>query len=318
VHKYLAKPNDKNFKLLSPDELSVAQSCQEQRKLIIEQVIAGEFDSIAEHRYWYALEHPQNFSGQPDEVIVTMDGKTALIIDYKSLPGDVESAENNLQLMSLVCLIHVNFPTVEECFAAIIQPLVSSKPTIAHYRREDMAAALTRILKIIKDSQNQEAIRNPGNHCQYCGAKISCPQAHGLVTNASLVRRDEVAVMTPDRLVILLNACKAAESIIKAVKERSKELLKENPECIPGWKLEPGDNVRSIIDNKKAYLALMNAGMIDLETFMAIVKIPLGELENTVAARIKVKKTEAKVMVNETLGALIEVKQKDSSLAQVK
>src|SRR5262249_59358625 len=92
-----------------------------------------------EQRYWVKI--PRNpeaangndllsHSGQLD--LVVRAGPKALIIDYKTLAGDVPESPLNQQLRDGVVLVRGHL-LVDEIAVSIVQPLVTHKPELTIY-----------------------------------------------------------------------------------------------------------------------------------------------------------------------------------------
>jgi hypothetical protein len=179
VHKYLATRDTKLLEKMNDQQKDCSEKCIEQRGRIITQVFgSGEFESFVEERLWTPLkEHSRSFSGQADERFVSLDGKIGLVIDYKSLFGDVPAAPDNLQIGALVVLAFFQKPTMEKCYGAIVQPPVSEHPVLVEYTPQMAGDMLEVLCGLIDAARDADAPLRTGDYCKWCPAILHCRAA---------------------------------------------------------------------------------------------------------------------------------------------
>jgi hypothetical protein len=188
-------------------------------------------------------------SGQYDGLAVSPDGVTALIWDYKSLPGAVTETENNLQMRALAVLVKSNNPSVQQVIVHVLQAFTPARQPVI-YQHEDLMLADQEIRSILVASMQEGAPLQSGvKQCKYCRAKTTCPallQTMEQITaepdlapqNGELPKKAEVAeratLIAPDRLAEYFKRAKLATLLIEAIEEEAFRRLCLDPESIPG------------------------------------------------------------------------------------
>lgn len=136
------------------------------------------------------------FTGQFD-ALFTQD-TSGLLLDYKSLYGDVPDAVDNEQIMGLAVLTSVHYG-LTRLRSAIVQPRVGP-PTVADFDEEALMRAsswLTGVLEKERAATVDDV--TAGDWCKYCKAKASCP--------AFIAARDaELEVFTPGNIAHMKSA----------------------------------------------------------------------------------------------------------------
>lgn len=273
---------------------------------------------LREQREWYRDSLGKRlWSGQAD--VIRLDTrKRALVIDYKTGRGDVESAEGNYQMRALAVLT-AEHNEVDEVLVAIVQPFATSDPVVVRYTTAHLDQAETETLVAIERSKDPEAPRVAGDHCKYCRALAGCPAAQqsvtDLATEAFAWTKEALPTFTGEQLAELLPKVKLAKRVCDAVEERAKAFIDAGNE-IPGWYLKPGAVRREISDASAAFELLSD--ILDQSAFVACCSVAVGKLETAVKASTGSKATEAKELVNGRLAEVIVEKRNAPSLATSK
>src|SRR5260370_13439731 len=105
---------------------------------------------------------------------MTLNRKRLVIIDGKTLYGQVESAEVNDQLRELVALAHYNYPEIEEFTVALLQPNVARRIDVAVYDWIESELALLLLRAHLSDIRDPYHERHPGLFCQFCPPVLAC------------------------------------------------------------------------------------------------------------------------------------------------
>jgi hypothetical protein len=115
-------------------------------------------------------------SGQLDAVY--RKGTKALIIEYKSLAGELPESSRNMQLRDQAVLYDFNCPMLSEVAVAVVQPLVTHSPEICVYTREHLARARDELYARVRASNDPNAPRKAGEaQCKWCRALTTCHEA---------------------------------------------------------------------------------------------------------------------------------------------
>ena len=262
-----------------------------------------------EVRYWIKWADGLQHSGQLDAVHVFKE--RALIVEYKTLPGDVPASSKNLQLRDQAALLAFNVPSLREIGAVVIQPLVTRTPEITLYNQDSLAQSAAEMYFRVRASNTPGQDRNPGEvQCKFCLAKTTCVQynqfASGLVIasnspTATSLMATPVTQWTPEMQVLFLDRMPLATKWLNECKDVLKALLKEKPDAIPGYTLSKGRETNTIND-AEAVFARFNAGGGQLPEFMKCVEVGKGKLELAIRAATKLKGKAAEAKLKEIIG----------------
>ncbi len=237
------------------------------------------------------------FSGQMDGIAFN-DSAGGFVWDYKTLAGEVEHAEGNLQLMALAVLAAGRW-NLKSVRVAIVQPL-AGKPTCADYSEEALYGAKLYIEQLVKRADQNDNTPIPGPHCRFCDARLTCPalKKEITVTAPPEIMKVNIGNSPPLALTLALDMLPAIKGYIEAVESVAKARL-ERGEAIPGYCLKERKGKREIGDIMAAYHALP---LVPL-AFMACCKASLPELESALKeAGIVPTLVAAKKLLAEKLG----------------
>jgi hypothetical protein len=259
-----------------------------------------------EERLW---SNNGKFSGKPD--IVMVDGGTALIVDYKTGRIPVAPAAENWQMRGYATLVAQNWP-VKRVFVSIVQPLCGEL-TLHKYEGAALRRARYLVHALVRRANNPKAKLNPGEvQCKYCKAKPICPALQEESLALAKLGHD-VSAFEGKRLAELLDRCKPVEDFIKALRERAREMLTVKSEAVPGYGLKMGHRRRKITDNGKVYEVLADSG-VPLNDILGIATFSVAKIERLARERDDLSAYEARELVEEALGELIEVSESEPKL----
>lgn len=165
---------------LTVEEESIYESCLEIERKVLLKYFGPEVANAVPHpsveqRYWIQWADGLRHSGQVD--VAYRKATKALIIDWKSLAGEVKESPSNMQLRDQACLVDWNTPLLAEVATVIIQPLVTHDPDICVYTKADLAMSREEMYRRVAASNSQSSPRMPGEaQCKYCKAKSRCPE----------------------------------------------------------------------------------------------------------------------------------------------
>ncbi len=319
IHSALKADNDAGLTFEQKDIMGSIQS--------IEIALVAQFFGINSQNAMEHCQREQSFvikvrehehGCTPDVVYRWRD--QALILEYKTLPGDVADAQTNRQTRDQVVVVAEEFFAVFQIGAAIIQPLVTHKPLLVVYDRDAVNLARTELIARVLRSHDPASPRIPGSvQCQFCKAKPVCKEYQGWVTQTLPVPVD--IMQTPVKLwspIQRLMFCENKGAAAKWLDETTKAMkagLKEDPNFIPGWGLDDGDERRHVTDMQALYGRFEMQGGT-LPAFMKCVKLTLKTFEEEVAAVTKAKGKKLKDQVSRMLEGLVEIKRTESALVR--
>ena len=304
----------------SSEGLDVDQENIYERSLEIEKKIVDFFfgddqknmQVVREHRFWIHWENGLQHSAQPD--VVYRCGTKVLVIEYKTLPGDVASASTNMQLRDQTVCVWVNTPLVLEIAAAVVQPLVTNNPEITIYKRLD-----------VERSTQEMADRVAGEvQCKFCKAALSCPEyqkfAGSLVPSAAIspsLVDVPVILWTPDMRKQFCDSVSVAQKWLDKVWAAMEEGAANDPNFVPGYSLVEGQT-REKINNLEAVFNRASAIGVPLLEFLGKSTISKKDIAELVRTHTKAKGKALEKILDEVIGKDVSVSEAKKSLKEIK
>lgn len=253
-------------------------------------------------------------SGQFDGMAI--DGHRAILYDYKTGYLEAIDASRNLQLRCLAVLVAEEWPQVTEITATIIQPRLRPEVSVVQYSSADLQIARVELNAILERAYSPGAPRQPGPiQCKYCKAKADCPEAVAL---AESLARVDGAVIPVERLPELLDTCAAAEKIIKAIRQKAKDLIEADPSAVPGFFLKQGAMLSTIVNPQKLFNRCNERHSILPHEFVQVCDVGKGKLKALLkeASGLKGKALETEMAV--MLEGVVKETRKAASIAKEK
>lgn len=281
------------------------------------------FRQFMEQRYWANFSfngREYAHSGQAD--LVLRAGVKAMVIDYKTLPGEVAVSPKNLQLRDLACLVRGTLVPTNEIAVAIIQPHVTREPTLCIYSQDDLVRATKEMFDRVVRSNDLQAKRVAGEvQCKYCRAKGTCVEYQkwaGQITPPAMLSILSVPMQawTPDQCAIAASALAPCQRFLDELKDMLKVRLEKDPAAIPGWELKPGAVRESIINPQVVFERFAALGG-KVEQFMVCVDIAKGRLREAVNGLTGAKGAKLDAAIKTITEGATESKQTAPSLKRV-
>jgi hypothetical protein len=211
--------------------------------------------------------------GTADAVICTEDG-TLHVIDFKAGAGVFVGAEENEQLLLYGHGALNHFTKLgwqcRRIVMHIVQPRFPTDSGIARTWELDPVGLMVRvqtILLVARMIESGEAAElNPGDHCQFCKARHTCPalQERALATAQTAFAENpqppRPVQMSPEQIARVLEGANVLEVWLRAVKERAHDLA-VNGTQIPGHKLVQKIGNRKWTDEREASTFLTERGV---------------------------------------------------------
>lgn len=308
---------------LDHQQLSIYEGCVELReKLILERfgINAATATRIKEQRLWWKSGDGKiGHSGQVDLLVyVNSEG---LIIEYKTLPGEVEDSQNNEQLRDQVALAAGTF-ALHEIDVAIVQPLVTYSPAICRYDEQSIVRSQVEMVERVQASNKPGAKRTAGPlQCKFCKARFTCKEYSEFTALAAPASMSSLTVpvseWTLEQRSLFLERLPIAQKWLDECKSKLKEMVKQDVNSVPGWHLIPGD-IRKTITNPNVlherFLALGGT----TEQFMQCVEIAKGKLEAKIREVTALKGKGLKTKLDEIQIGITSDKQCEGSLERIK
>jgi len=187
-------------------------------------------------------------------------GNRAIILDWKFGDGVIVEAEENMQLMFYAAAARRSqpwaFEGVTEVELVIIQP-----PMIKRWvtTRARISRFEDQLFDAVQQAVKPDAALKSGEHCRWCTAKPVCPILTGAVDRAVKVQFD---ALDKQQIGIYLQQADLLDGWITGLRELAQRAL-DNGQVIPGYKLVAKRGTRKWLDEDKARVALIEAGLKD-------------------------------------------------------
>ena len=252
-------------------------------------------------------------SGQYDAAYITPDWRRALILDAKTLYGDVEPAAHNAQLRELVALFRYNYPHIKHFTVAILAPNKPERMSIGTYDEPEAEVAL-RVLRLnLEAMADPLAPRIPGRWCKYCPARLGCEEVRLLIpatveTLGERIERGEYQLPLGQAGAHLLERIKTTKAVIKSMEEAYKAELARDPNCLPGWHLRNGKKIRLISEVQKAFDAWATY-RLEIADFLSATDLSISRLEERFGAAAGLRGRKLSERFNEAFAPLISFRQ---------
>lgn len=331
IHAALAVVDDNAAQNLKFEHREIFDACRAIEKKVIAQFFGGEpapSPSVAPHtwreqRYWCMVPDTDGkpryeHSAKPD--YVGRRGMRALILEYKTLAGDVPSSPTNLQLRDQVVLVAGNL-LVPEIGVAVIQPLVTHSPEICLYDQETIKRAEAEMWIRVRASNDPKSRRSPGAvQCKFCLAKNICAEyqrwAGGMVPGMLNILEVPVASWTPEQRAIFCERRSIAQKWLDETQAQIEGLLLADVNAVPGWALEPGAIRETITDPQAVCDRFVQLGG-SREDFLKTVSVAKQKLREQVFQTTGAKGKALEQAMATLLEGLVKQSQNKSSLKRV-
>lgn len=238
-------------------------------------------------------------AGYPDFAVVSADGATAEIIDYKFGQHGVEAAENNLQGIAYMLGLAKKFPTIRTCKVQFVLP---HRDEIDQHlfilTDENVLAYYTRVVAVVRRSE--EAARVPDDFsmanptlgaCLFCSLIGKCPKVAETVLKigqkfAPLQLPENVnpsLISDPADTSLGIKVAQIAEAWAKAFRAGATEKAISDPDFMPlGYVLVTSTrrivrDARKLADIGKEFVPEAAAPEIE-----KLFDIPIGGIEGLI------------------------------------
>jgi hypothetical protein len=298
---------------LGADDMRTALKCVELRKRLVREW-APEADNwilrpILERRYWYRAGDVARFSGQPDYILTDIENRRGLVINYKTGRVESEPAADNLQLRTEVVLLKHDRPELDEIQGAIDEPNVDWQPERVSYASEAVfKEAEGEILAIVEEATWNAKTRNAGPWCVNCAARVYCRQARDYAESALVIQYglDVKDLPRGEAGVALWQKIGAAVRLFKIIKDNYEQILKTEPDALPGYTLPAEGNERRDIVSAKALKAAL-AAYLTADEVDSCATYWLGKVEEKFGEKTSMKGLRRKRAFTELIEDVLEI-----------
>jgi len=315
---------------VDPKERDVVEVCQRIESDLVAQFFPGEADRkvIREQRFYVQVPYgtaeakePAGYylhSAKPDVVYRTVN--RALILEYKSLSGEVQDSQSNLQLRDQAVIAGGSLMIVGDIGVAVIQPLFTHKPDITVYTASDRRRAETEMFDRIRRSNDPSSPRIPGERqCKYCRARLLCVEhqkwAASMVPAVLTVLDVPLAQWTPEQRALFCEREPVARAWLEHAKEAMEAGLERDPNFVPGFCMKPNSPTETIVKAQETFDRFIAVGGKP-EQFMPCVKVQKTPLKAAVGSVLGKKGKALDAAMSEMLSGLTETKPRKATLTK--
>lgn len=296
---------------LEPDEYALYEDAREQENSLVDQWqrdigAVGEPDLFSEHRLWCINSDNNRICSAKVDRMCSLNGRH-LVIDFKTGYGQVLNPAKNSQLRTAAACLKGSYSVR----VAIIQPTLKSAPP-CDYDAAALMLAYAWLLEILTRAREFDAPLVSGEWCQYCPARMICPELGN--AKKALAVRQPYEVMTPDvrrdRIPLLKLGIKLATEELDHYKKR----LANDPNYVDGYCLKPGRIEKPVGDVIALYGRVKE--LVSDEEFCSCVKFSKEALANLIAGKLELKGKALDAKMAELFDGLLVKKQTAPTLAE--
>jgi hypothetical protein len=309
--------------VLTLEQREVFDQCREIEKKLMLQFLPEASKEVPmrvfrEKRLWVMVDGKWEHSGKPD--VVARCGPRGLIVEYKTLPGEVEESPLNLQLRDQVVLASGSY-LLSEISVAIIQPLVTMNPQVTTYKAEHIKQAESEMFARVRASNDPNSPRTAGEvQCKFCKAKRQCQQyqvfAGGNVPAMLSILDVPIVNWTPEQRAVFCDRLSIAQKWLDDAKEFVKDGLSRDPNFCPGWTLRAGAKREVIKDPQAVFDRFATIGGT-VQQFMRTVTVKKEALREAVNALTGAKGRSLDAAIQTLTDGLVDTKQNAPSLSKI-
>lgn len=325
IHQALAaqKPDG-----LETGQADIYEACNNITTKLCAQYFGKDAEKITVFRHrrlWVHWQKPDgtldmSHSGEPDFAAVY--GTKALIIDYKTLAGEVPASPRNMQLRDLSVLLKGQNIITAEVGAAIVQPFVTYEPELCVYNLDDLNRAAMEMTERVRASNNPSSQRTAGEEqCKFCRAKLACgtyQKWHGSsVPQLSSLISVPVTSWSPEQRAEYCDRRTIAYKWLSDCDDAIKEGLTKDPAFVPGFWMEPGDFREPVVKPQELFERFATLGG-ELPAYLKCVSIIKEKFKEEVSKVTKEKGAKLKATLTNLYRDLTARTQNASSLAKRK
>jgi hypothetical protein len=258
-----AVENEEDNPLLGDHEALAVAECLGYADSVAKKYPGG---TILKEKY-VKIDDEDTTGGFPDFVVVSADGKTAEIIDWKFGQHGVESTENNLQgIAYLLGTLH-EFRNLETCTVHFVLPHRDEIDYHTFKLTREFVDGMTLRIKVIVARSKQaaadpfdfSAARPSVSACLFCGLVGKCPKVAEFVLKISQKfspmelpqNISPTLIHDPDDTSLGIKIAQVATAWAKSFRAAATDKALTDPDFIPEGYILVSMQRRSVVDAKK-------------------------------------------------------------------
>jgi hypothetical protein len=231
--------------------------------------------------------------------LVAIGDNVVHIVDWKFGRGDVEDAQDNLQLAAYAIMASLRWPDVEQVVVHVVQPFMRRHDQYAH-TRETIQAAAQQIAEIRMRAEAVTTLTPGHPQCDWCPGRANCPAL--AETTAMVASTPETAILaaTAQALANYADAARLARKCADAIDAELKRRL-QSGETIPGYVLQ-SRTTRELTSIGEAFKRLG----IPAPQFLECCKASITKLTEAFRKDNNTTAANAKAFISDSLSDIIE------------
>lgn len=215
------------------------------------------------------------FSGMADYIRLQPKNARAAIMDVKTLWARAQDPRENDQLWSLGVLLIENFPEIERVALQIISPKYHYQSQLVNRAELEEYGAK---LRLAIHAANGVSVPIPGDWCKHCHGLLICPKVKREASQYIAKTELPYALPLGDKGAKLLGELERIKKFVSEAEKFYKLSLAREPDAVPGWILEAGDEVRSFVSSPDVIREKV-VPLIGEDAFWNSVTVGIGALE---------------------------------------
>jgi hypothetical protein len=226
--------------------------------------------------------------GFADDILLSKDGTSGALIDFKFGVNAQEDAETNPAAQAYVLGMFQRWPQLETIDVYYLYPR-REEASHAQYTRQDVEHIKLRLETIIARVKSGPTYSPTPEVCTWCGKKATCAALHAAVLPLAMCygeRKGMAIPPSPDFSLVkdphtwsrLMGLVPVLEAMIDSIKRRALEFRQELGVEIPGYEVRQRSGRKTINNAVIAWHVLSKAGLTTLEQFLRAVDVSVKRL----------------------------------------
>lgn len=243
-------------------------------------------------------------SGWIDVLLMSHDGKRAIIMDWKTGRNKQAHPSENLQFKAYAVGVWMKYPGLQEIVLIGAYPRLRSVER-AVFTPDDYTAMLETLAEIHVKCKDFTGRLTPNDSCKYCGRASTCSALTGVALDTLRVLKSELPVgldpelvpaSRPDILAVMRDMAGVLEGWAKAVKARSDYVALKQGYDLPGYEVQTKSGRRSfrnpgeVLDLINATLEQLGVDHVTESELLAVCSPTVSDAEGIIKAKAPPKK----------------------------
>ncbi len=239
--------------------------------------------------------------GTPDYAAIDLDGNAA-VVNFKFGRADLRESAATMQIMEELAMVLQR--TGGDMATGWMFCARTGEQPRAELAKEQIPAVIRAIKKIQEAANDPNAEYQTGPHCQYCRALGVCPATQDEAEKAVALVEDlgeltektvkaEIMSWHVDKIKAIVGKQKLLEWVAASIKSRALDILKQEPDAIPGWERKSMNGTRSCKEGPRAILECID-DLVSPGEVLESCTVRVADVEKAYVAKWREKHGEGK------------------------